>query len=144
LRYTSTYLDTTGLYKTGARYYDPTVARFTQRDPAGKEANPYAYATGDPINRADPLGTSSLKSWATSATKKIGRMNNYATLAQGGWAVLNGDFRGAASVAVGWGAGAAATAGCTYLTGGAGAVPCSVAGSTVGNLASSAFDDATT
>ncbi|MYW00178.1 RHS repeat-associated core domain-containing protein, partial [Streptomyces sp. SID3343] len=52
LRYTSTYLDPTGLYKMGARYYDPTVGRFTQRDPAGKEANPYAYAAGDPINRA--------------------------------------------------------------------------------------------
>ena len=56
LRYTSAHLDATGLYKMGARYYDPTVGRFTQRDPAGQEANAYAYASGDPINRADPTG----------------------------------------------------------------------------------------
>src|SRR5205085_6209579 len=40
-RYTSTYLDPSGLYKTGARYYDPKLGRFTQPDPSGKESNPY-------------------------------------------------------------------------------------------------------
>ncbi|MYW01129.1 hypothetical protein GT354_23165 [Streptomyces sp. SID3343] len=37
------------------------MGRFTQSDPAGREANGYAYAAGDPINRADPTGTWSLK-----------------------------------------------------------------------------------
>ncbi|MYV97268.1 RHS repeat-associated core domain-containing protein [Streptomyces sp. SID3343] len=58
LRYTGAHLDPRGLYKTGARYYDPTVGRFTQPDPAGHETNAYAYAVGDPINGADPTGTS--------------------------------------------------------------------------------------
>ncbi|MFD4880244.1 RHS repeat-associated core domain-containing protein [Streptomyces sp. NPDC058420] len=54
--YTGAYLDTTGLYKMGARSYDRTTNRFTQPDPSGKETNPYLYATGDPINRVDPTG----------------------------------------------------------------------------------------
>nr|WP_312038297.1 RHS repeat-associated core domain-containing protein [Streptomyces galbus] len=56
-RYTSTYLDPTGLYKMGARYYDPRLGRFTQPDPSGKENNAYLYATGDPVNKIDPAGT---------------------------------------------------------------------------------------
>ncbi|MFF7365851.1 RHS repeat-associated core domain-containing protein, partial [Streptomyces sp. NPDC008125] len=50
------YTDPTGLYKMGARYYDPTLGRFTQPDPSGQEANTYLYAAGDPINRTDPGG----------------------------------------------------------------------------------------
>ncbi|WP_433918423.1 hypothetical protein OIE50_14640 [Streptomyces canus] len=59
-RYTGTYLDPSGLYKMGARYYDPQLGRFTQPDPSGKESNPYAYAAGDPVNRTDPSGLLSL------------------------------------------------------------------------------------
>ncbi|MFF5251217.1 RHS repeat-associated core domain-containing protein [Streptomyces leeuwenhoekii] len=55
-RYTSTYLDPSGLYKMGARYYDPALGRFTQPDPSGQENNPYLYATGDPVNHSDPTG----------------------------------------------------------------------------------------
>ncbi len=55
-RYTSAYLDASGLYKMGARYYDPHLGRFTQPDPSGQEANPYLYAAGDPVNRTDPTG----------------------------------------------------------------------------------------
>ncbi|WP_338018225.1 RHS repeat-associated core domain-containing protein [Streptomyces taklimakanensis] len=55
-RFTGTYLDPTGLYKMGARYYDPHLGRFTQPDPSGQETNPYLYATGDPVNRTDPTG----------------------------------------------------------------------------------------
>ncbi|MGW5367629.1 RHS repeat-associated core domain-containing protein [Streptomyces sp. NPDC004009] len=60
-RYTSAYLDPSGLYKMGARYYDPKLGRFTQPDPSGKEANAYLYASGDPLNRTDPTG---LFSWS--------------------------------------------------------------------------------
>ncbi len=46
----------TGLTKFGARYYDPTTARFTQQDPSGREANAYAYVGGNPVNFVDPSG----------------------------------------------------------------------------------------
>ncbi|MFJ4919954.1 RHS repeat-associated core domain-containing protein [Streptomyces sp. NPDC088725] len=59
--YAGAYLDITGLYKMGARYYDQTTGRFTQPDPSGKEQNLYLYAAGDPINRVDPTG---LFSWS--------------------------------------------------------------------------------
>ncbi|GGW86469.1 hypothetical protein GCM10010320_80160 [Streptomyces caelestis] len=55
-RYSGAYLDPTGLYKMGHRYYDPTLGRFTQPDPSGEESNPYLYADGDPINNTDPTG----------------------------------------------------------------------------------------
>ncbi|MFJ8596549.1 RHS repeat-associated core domain-containing protein [Streptomyces sp. NPDC093598] len=61
-RYTGAYLDPTGLYKMGHRYYDPTLGRFTQPDPSGQETNPYLYAAGDPINRTDPTGLGFLDS----------------------------------------------------------------------------------
>lgn len=41
-RYASGYYDTaTGLTKFGARYYNPDLGRFTQRDPSGEDL-PYA------------------------------------------------------------------------------------------------------
>lgn len=56
-RYASGYYDaTSGLYKLGARYYDPTLGRFTQVDPSGQQQNQYLYAGADPINNADPSG----------------------------------------------------------------------------------------
>ncbi|MFJ8871749.1 RHS repeat-associated core domain-containing protein [Streptomyces sp. NPDC102473] len=59
-QYAGAYNDPTGLYKMGARYYDPTLGRFTQPDPSGQETNPYLYATGDPVNHTDPTGLLSL------------------------------------------------------------------------------------
>ena len=54
--YTSGYHDTTtGLLKLGARYYDPTLARFTQTDPAALYGG-YAYAGDNPTNYTDPTG----------------------------------------------------------------------------------------
>jgi RHS repeat-associated protein len=55
-RYTGAYLDPTGLYKMGHRYYDPQLGRFNQPDPSGQEINPYLYAAGDPVNSSDPTG----------------------------------------------------------------------------------------
>jgi RHS repeat-associated protein len=43
-------------YKIGARWYDASIARWTQRDPAAKDPNPYAFAGDDPINKSDPSG----------------------------------------------------------------------------------------
>ncbi|WP_308282244.1 RHS repeat-associated core domain-containing protein [Streptomyces lichenis] len=53
-RYAGAYLDPTGLYKMGARYYDPTLGRFTQPDPSGQETNPYLYAGGRPGQQHGP------------------------------------------------------------------------------------------
>lgn len=57
LRYIAGYQEAANLYKLGARYYDATTGRFTQSDPAGQEANPYAYAGCNPVNTSDPTGT---------------------------------------------------------------------------------------
>jgi RHS repeat-associated protein len=49
------------VYHFGARYYQPDIARWTQRDPLDqpddlRQANPYLYAAADPVNSADPSG----------------------------------------------------------------------------------------
>jgi RHS repeat-associated protein len=61
-RYVGAYQDGTGLYKMGARYYDPTTGRWTQQDPIANPLDPgqwnrYTYVGGDPINFVDPMGT---------------------------------------------------------------------------------------
>jgi RHS repeat-associated protein len=52
-RYTGAYLDSTGYYKLGARYYDPARGRWLQLDPLG---GGYIYASDDPVNLIDPTG----------------------------------------------------------------------------------------
>lgn len=64
-RYSGGYDDGNGLIKFGTRFYDPTLGRWTQKDPlAGSINNPgsmnrYAYVGGDPCNRLDPSGYAS-------------------------------------------------------------------------------------
>lgn len=58
IRYIGGYWDSSAsAYRFGARYYDPSIGRFTQFDPTGQEANPYAYAACNPISATDPTGT---------------------------------------------------------------------------------------
>jgi RHS repeat-associated protein len=50
-----------GLSHLGARLYDPVIGRFLSRDPllvqrTAVTSNPYAFATNDPWNAADPSG----------------------------------------------------------------------------------------
>jgi RHS repeat-associated protein len=50
-----------GLIKYGARYYDPSLGRWTQQDPMTSltdlnDGNPYAYVGDDPIDLSDPTG----------------------------------------------------------------------------------------
>lgn len=58
IRYIGEYRDAQGLYKLGARYYDPAQGRFTQMDPSGQETNPYSYAECNPTVNSDPSGLS--------------------------------------------------------------------------------------
>ena len=61
-KFAGEYYDTqTNHYKIGARYYNPRLGRWTQPDPldqalSPREANPYPYAAGDPVNHTDPSG----------------------------------------------------------------------------------------
>ncbi|MTV27423.1 hypothetical protein FTX61_18680 [Nitriliruptoraceae bacterium ZYF776] len=63
-RFAGEFKDTTGLYKIGARYYQPDQATWTTPDPIQHrinpaqpgETNPYAYAGCNPINYTDPTG----------------------------------------------------------------------------------------
>jgi RHS repeat-associated protein len=55
--YAGGYTDPTGLIHFGARYYDPTTARWTQVDPAASgSSSPYVYTGDDPTNETDPSG----------------------------------------------------------------------------------------
>jgi RHS repeat-associated protein len=46
------------LQHVGARWYDPAIGRFVQRDPIGIEGgmNVYAYCEGEPVTAVDPSG----------------------------------------------------------------------------------------
>ena len=44
------------LYYYGARYYDPYIGRFTQRDPVGQGVNWYAYTANNLLAFVDPTG----------------------------------------------------------------------------------------
>lgn len=47
----------------GLRHYDPTIGRWTTKDPigfAGGDTNLYAYVGGDPMSKTDPSGLSDI------------------------------------------------------------------------------------
>ena len=48
--------DETGLYYYNARYYDPTLAKFTQADSLNDGLNKYTYVANNPIVFSDPTG----------------------------------------------------------------------------------------
>ncbi len=71
--FTGREFDNTGLMYYRARYYDPTIGRFTQRDPKGyiDGINRYAYAINNPVNYTDPRGTSVFNNaFANSLTQR--------------------------------------------------------------------------
>lgn len=53
------YDNETGLFYYRARYYDPMIGRFIQKDPiefAGGDVNLYGYTYNNPVNYIDPMG----------------------------------------------------------------------------------------
>ena len=67
---------TGSLYHFGARYYDPTIGRWTQQDPIQQyadlaQANRYVYVGGDPINAVDPTGTNLLNEVLDAAAEAV-------------------------------------------------------------------------
>jgi len=44
------------LMKVGARYYDPTIGRWIQKDPILSGVNWWLYCDNDPVNKVDPEG----------------------------------------------------------------------------------------
>jgi RHS repeat-associated protein len=56
----------TKLYRFGARDYDPTIGRWTTKDPigfAGGDTNLYAYVGGNPMSYNDPTGLYWFRQW---------------------------------------------------------------------------------
>ncbi|WP_394426178.1 RHS repeat-associated core domain-containing protein [Streptomyces sp. SGAir0957] len=123
-RYTGTYLDPSGLYKMGVRYYDPQLGRFTQPDPSGKESNLYAYAAGDPTNRIDPNGLSFF-----DAVGKGFDIYDIGSMAKD---IDEGNYKDALATGVGMAAGAAAEAGCGAVAAAVSAPTAGVGGLAVG------------
>jgi RHS repeat-associated protein len=74
--YTGREPDETGLIYYRARYYDPSIGRFTQRDPIGMNAgiNPYTYVNANPVNFTDPRG---LKPTDSGSTNTITQNTSY-------------------------------------------------------------------
>lgn len=76
-RYAGGTLDSTGLYKYGARYYDPSIGRWTQQDSVDAPGNPananrYAYAGDNPVNSVAPSGYWECPSQAHAVAKFVG------------------------------------------------------------------------
>ena len=59
------------LYYYGARYYDPYIGRFTQRDPIGDGVNWYAYTYNNPLKFVDPTGLRGLTDHERDVATKI-------------------------------------------------------------------------
>lgn len=79
----------------GARYYDPTLGRWTQQDPSGQEANAYAYAGCDPVNKVDPTGYDHFDSQPHELCRggvgSAGRFASIGSIIRAGWYALKGD-----------------------------------------------------
>ncbi|KAA8756746.1 RHS repeat-associated core domain-containing protein [Paenibacillus sp. UASWS1643] len=67
--------DANGLYYMRARYYDPKLKRFLNRDVIrgeiqdGQTFNRYAYVNGNPVSYIDPLGLSKWETKSEGASK---------------------------------------------------------------------------
>jgi len=120
-QFASGYLDAnTGLYKFGERYYDPTLGRWTQKDPVGgslrsvNSTNPYVYAGNIPSSNVDPSG----RSWGaftgclgSAAALFIGGVASIGAATGGIVAAIGGSQAATAASAMAWAGIAGDTAG---------------------------------
>lgn len=62
------------LLHVGARWYDPAIGRFVQRDPIGIEGgiNVYVYCGNEPVLQVDPDGTSEFPTFRTGGGYRFG------------------------------------------------------------------------
>ena len=76
-KYAAGYLDASGYYQFGDRYYDPTLGRWTQQDPVGgslfdlNSGNRYTYVDDNPVNKVDPSGKDWLDSFLGCMSQKV-------------------------------------------------------------------------
>jgi RHS repeat-associated protein len=69
-KYAGGYLDASGYYQFGVRYYDPSLGRWTQQDSVAgslfdlNSANRYTYVEDDPVNLVDPSGKASVPNFS--------------------------------------------------------------------------------
>jgi RHS repeat-associated protein len=71
-----------GLYDFEARQYDPLYGRFTSMDPLAEKKpwiSPYAYCSGNPVNRIDPDGR---QDWMSLSGMFYGSNNPYTVVQQ--------------------------------------------------------------
>ena len=62
--------DSTGLYYYNARYYNPSLAKFTQADSALNGLNLYAYVKNNPSSLVDPTGREACVPWNPNCWKE--------------------------------------------------------------------------
>ncbi|MGW0931896.1 RHS repeat-associated core domain-containing protein [Streptomyces sp. NPDC002644] len=142
-RFAGGYQDPTGLYHYEARYYDPNIGRFTSPDPSGQEKNPYLYAEGDPVNRIDPSGLLSVGTALNQAVDGLGTITDAAAIGEFGAQMADGQYQEAFGTALSFAVDKGVTAGCLYLTAGAGSGGCALAGMAAGEVTGYAYDEAT-
>ena len=68
------------LYYYAARYYDPYIGRFTQRDPIGDGVNWYAYTYNNPLKYTDPNGEEPVQDQAGTVDGFIAEFSDSAEL----------------------------------------------------------------
>jgi uncharacterized protein RhaS with RHS repeats len=127
----------------GARYYDPSLGRFTQPDTIShlgdlQQGNAYTYAGGDPVDNVDPSGKgilSGLSDALAGGFDFLTAQTLYNDFLYGTTQDVGADLAG---YAIGGLTTLACETGISLLSGGAATVPaipaCALAGSGVGQV----------